>query len=96
MLKWVVDRIEGRVGADETIVGDTARYEDLDLEGVTEPEADIREALTAPAAQWANDIEDNDEYLTFLGPKVPQEIHDQFDALKQRVEAAVAAEKADV
>ncbi|WP_288630358.1 phosphoenolpyruvate carboxykinase (GTP), partial [uncultured Corynebacterium sp.] len=80
VLKWVVDRIEGRVGADETIVGDTARYEDLDLEGVTEPEADIREALTAPAAQWANDIEDNDEYLTFLGPKVPQEIHDQFDA----------------
>ncbi|WP_312803329.1 phosphoenolpyruvate carboxykinase (GTP) [Corynebacterium variabile] len=96
VLKWVVDRIEGRVGADETIVGDTARYEDLDLEGVTEPEADIREALTAPAAQWANDIEDNDEYLTFLGPKVPQEIHDQFDALKQRVEAAVAAEKAGV
>ncbi|MDN6537670.1 MAG: phosphoenolpyruvate carboxykinase (GTP) [Corynebacterium variabile] len=96
VLKWVVDRIEGRVGADETIVGDTARYEDLDLEGVTEPEADIREALTAPAAQWANDIEDNDEYLTFLGPKVPQEIHDQFDALKQRVEAAVAGEKAGV
>lgn len=96
VLKWVVDRIEGRVGADETIVGDTARYEDLDLEGVTEPEADIREALTAPAAQWANDIEDNAEYLTFLGPKVPQEIHDQFDALKQRVEAAVAAEKAGV
>ncbi len=96
VLKWVVDRIEGRVGADETIVGDTARYEDLDLEGVTEPEADIREALTAPAAQWANDIEDNDEYLTFLGPKVPQEIHDEFDALKQRVEAAVAAEKAGV
>ncbi|CUU66428.1 phosphoenolpyruvate carboxykinase (GTP) [Corynebacterium variabile] len=96
VLKWVVDRIEGRVGADETIVGDTARYEDLDLEGVTEPEADIREALTAPAAQWANDIEDNDEYLTFLGPKVPQEIHDQFDALKRRVEEAVAAEKAGV
>ncbi|MGP5614726.1 phosphoenolpyruvate carboxykinase (GTP) [Corynebacterium variabile] len=96
VLKWVVDRIEGRVGADETIVGDTARYEDLDLEGVTEPEADIREALTAPAAQWANDIEDNDEYLTFLGLKVPQEIHDQFDALKRRVEEAVAAEKAGV
>ncbi|KAH8272298.1 hypothetical protein KR044_001422 [Drosophila immigrans] len=95
VLKWVVDRIEGRVGADETVVGDTARYEDLDLEGVTEPEADIREALTAPAAQWANDIEDNDEYLTFLGPKVPQEIHDEFAALKQRVEAAVAAEKAN-
>ena len=82
-------------GAEETVVGHTARYEDLDLDGVTEPEADIREALSAPAEQWANDIEDNAEYLTFLGPKVPQEIHDQFAALKQRVEAAVAAEKAE-
>lgn len=90
VLKWVVDRIEGRVGAEETVVGHTARYEDLYLDGVTEPEEDIREALTAPATQWAGDIEDNGEYLTFLGPKVPQEIHDQFAALKKRVEAAVA------
>jgi phosphoenolpyruvate carboxykinase (GTP) len=96
VLKWIVDRIEGRVGAEDTVVGHTARYEDLDLEGVTEPEADIREALTAPASQWANDIEDNAEYLNFLGPKVPQEILDQFDALKRRVEEAVAAEKAGV
>ena len=95
VLKWIVERIEGQVGAEETVVGHTARYEDLDLDGVTEPEADIREALSAPAEQWANDMGDNDEYLTFLGPKVPQEIHDQFAALKQRVEAAVAAEKAE-
>ncbi|AGP29878.1 phosphoenolpyruvate carboxykinase (GTP) [Corynebacterium terpenotabidum] len=96
VLKWVVDRIEGKVGADETVVGHTARFEDLDLDGITEPEEDVREALSAPAAQWANDIADNAEYLAFLGPKVPQEIHDQFAALKERVEAAVAADKAGV
>ncbi|WP_414123218.1 phosphoenolpyruvate carboxykinase (GTP) [Corynebacterium nuruki] len=94
VLKWIVDRIEGRVGAEDTVVGHTARYEDLDLEGVTEPEEDIRAALSAPAEQWAGDIEDNDEYLTFLGPKVPQEIWDEFAALKRRVEQAKAAEKA--
>jgi phosphoenolpyruvate carboxykinase (GTP) len=96
VLKWIVDRIEGRVGAEDTVVGHTARYEDLDLEGVTEPEEDIRAALSAPAEQWAGDIEDNDEYLTFLGPKVPQEIWDEFAALKRRVEQAKAAEKAEV
>jgi phosphoenolpyruvate carboxykinase (GTP) len=96
VLKWIVDRIEGRVGAEDTVVGHTARYEDLDLEGVAEPEEDIRAALSAPAEQWAGDIEDNDEYLTFLGPKVPQEIWDEFAALKRRVEQAKAAEKAEV
>ncbi len=90
VLKWVIDRIEGRVGADETVVGHTARAEDLDLEGLDTPMEDIREALTAPAEQWARDVEDNAEYLTFLGPKVPSEVHEQFDALKKRIETAQA------
>ncbi|MDN6386654.1 MAG: phosphoenolpyruvate carboxykinase domain-containing protein, partial [Corynebacterium sp.] len=90
VLKWIVERIEGQVGADETVVGHTARYEDLDLDGVTEPEEDIRTSLTAPPEQWASDIEDNAEYLTFLGPKVPEEVWEQFSALKQRVQDAKA------
>ncbi|MDU0479128.1 phosphoenolpyruvate carboxykinase (GTP) [Staphylococcus chromogenes] len=88
VLKWIVDRVEGRVEADETVAGFTARVEDLDLTGLDTPEADVREALTAPAEQWANDVEDNAEWLTFLGPKVPAEIHAQFEALKKRIHDA--------
>lgn len=33
-------------------------------------------------------MEDNAEYLAFLGSRVPQEVHDQFNALKSRVEEA--------
>ncbi|KIH72505.1 phosphoenolpyruvate carboxykinase (GTP) [Corynebacterium glutamicum] len=90
VLKWVIDRIEGRVGADETVVGHTAKAEDLDLDGLDTPIEDVKEALTAPAEQWANDVEDNAEYLTFLGPRVPAEVHSQFDALKARISAAHA------
>lgn len=73
------------------MVGYTARAEDLDLEGLDTPIEDIREALTAPAEQWAGDVEDNAEYLTFLGPKVPTEVHEQFEALKKRIQAAQAS-----
>lgn len=85
VLKWIVDRVEGRVEADETVAGLTARVEDLDLTGLDAPEEDVKEALTAPAEQWARDIADNEEWLTFLGPKVPAEVHAQFDALKKRI-----------
>ncbi|OWN56749.1 phosphoenolpyruvate carboxykinase (GTP) [Corynebacterium diphtheriae] len=91
VLKWIVDRIEGRVEADETIAGYTARVEDLDLTGLDTPIEDIREALSAPAAQWKSDLADNEEYLTFLGSKgsaVPAEVLEQFEALKARVAAA--------
>ncbi|QGU01131.1 Phosphoenolpyruvate carboxykinase [GTP] [Corynebacterium kalinowskii] len=85
VLKWIIDRVEGRVEAEETVAGLTARVEDLDLTGLDTPVEDVKEALSAPAEQWANDVADNEEWLTFLGPKVPAEIHAQFEALKKRI-----------
>ena len=88
VLKWIVDRIEGRVEADETVVGYTARYEDLDTEGLSEPEEDIREALSVNPEEWDRDVASNEEWLKFLGPKVPAEVWEQHEALKQRIAAA--------
>ena len=88
VLKWIVDRIEGRVEADETVVGYTARFEDLDTEGLSEPEEDIREALSVHPEEWDRDVASNEEWLKFLGPKVPAEVWEQHEALKQRIEAA--------
>ncbi|MCG7457147.1 MULTISPECIES: phosphoenolpyruvate carboxykinase (GTP) [unclassified Corynebacterium] len=88
VLKWIIDRIEGRVEADETVVGYTARYEDIDTEGLKETEEDIREALSVNPADWERDLADNEEWLKFLGPKVPSEVWDEFKGLKDRVEAA--------
>ena len=88
VLKWIVDRIEGRVGADETVVGHTARAEDLDLEGLDTTVEEVKSCLTAPAEKWEADLEDNQEYLTFLGKHVPQEVWDEFDKLKERISAA--------
>ncbi len=88
VLKWIVDRIEGRVEADETVVGYTARFEDIDTDGLEETEEDIREALSVNPADWERDLADNEEWLKFLGPKVPSEVWDEFKGLKDRVEAA--------
>ncbi len=88
VLKWIVDRIEGRVDAEDTVVGYTARFEDLDTEGLSEPEEDIRAALSVNPEEWEGDLADNEEWLKFLGPKVPSEVWDQFEGLKQRIAEA--------
>lgn len=87
VLKWIVDRIEGKVGANETVAGQTARVEDLDLTGLDTPIEDVEEALSAPAEDWARDVADDEEYLAFLGPRVPNEVHEQLGKLKERIEA---------
>ena len=88
VLKWVVDRIEGKVGADDTVVGHTARAEDLDLTGLDTPIEDVREALTADPELWKEDVADSRRYLEGLGSRVPQEIFDQLKKLDERIQAA--------
>ena len=88
VLKWITDRIEDNVDADETVVGYTARAEDLDLTGLDTPIEDVREALTADPELWKEDVADSRRYLEGLGSRVPQEIFDQLAKLDERVQAA--------
>ena len=88
VLKWVVDRIEGKVDADETVVGYTARAEDLDLTGLDTPIEDVREALYPDPELWKEDLADSRRYLEGLGSRVPQELFDQLTKLDERIQAA--------
>ncbi|STC69002.1 phosphoenolpyruvate carboxykinase (GTP) [Corynebacterium pilosum] len=88
VLKWVTQRVDGTVGAEETLVGHTARAEDLDLEGLDTPLEDVKEALAVNPDEWAANVEDNEEYIASLGSRVPQEVHDEFNALKGRISKA--------
>ncbi|WP_394281108.1 phosphoenolpyruvate carboxykinase (GTP) [Corynebacterium sp.] len=88
VLKWVTQRVDGTVDAEETLVGYTARAEDLDLEGLDTPLEDVKEALAVNPGEWAANVEDNEEYIASLGSRVPQEVHDEFNALKERISKA--------
>ncbi|MBA1837803.1 phosphoenolpyruvate carboxykinase (GTP) [Corynebacterium sp. zg912] len=88
VLKWVVDRIEGKVDADETVVGYTARAEDLDLTGLDTPIEDVREALYPDPELWKEDLADSRRYLEGLGSRVPQKLFDQLTKLDERIQAA--------
>ena len=85
VLKWITQRIEGEVEADETPAGLTARFEDLDLTGLDYEEGDIRESLTASVEKWRADIEDNEQWLEHLGDRVPKELWDEWEKQKARL-----------
>ena len=88
VLKWITERIEGKVEAAESVMGNVARAEDIDLTGLDIDKADVEAVLEVDPADWARGIEGNSEYLQWLGSRVPQEILDEFEAFKERVENA--------
>ncbi|HVV14007.1 phosphoenolpyruvate carboxykinase (GTP) [Amycolatopsis sp.] len=85
VLKWVIERIEGKAGAVETPVGFVPRAEDLDVEGLAEPLEDIQAALDVNAEEWRQEIPLIEEWFDKIGDKVPSTLRDELDALKSRL-----------
>jgi phosphoenolpyruvate carboxykinase (GTP) len=85
VLKWAIDRIEGKAAAVETPIGWVPTVDDLDLDGLTEDRADIEAALQVNADEWRAELPLIDEWFDKIGDKLPTPLRDELEALKQRL-----------
>ena len=84
VLKWVVERLEGKAEAEETPIGLVPAAGSLDLSGIEVSAEDLEDALKVDAAEWAEENELIEEWLGRFGESLPQAIRDRFEAQKQR------------
>jgi phosphoenolpyruvate carboxykinase (GTP) len=85
ILKWAIARLEGKAAAEETPIGYVPSADELDLDGLTEPRADIEAALAFDADEWRAELPMIEEWFTKIGDKLPTSLRDEFEALKQRL-----------
>ena len=77
-LKWMVDRIEGRVDAIDTPAGLLPHPEDIDVEGLDlDPEV-LQKVVGFHVQEWKDELPRIRRWLRSLGRKVPQEINDEL------------------
>lgn len=81
VVKWIFDRLDGKAAGEETFLGVVPGKGDLDLAGLDISDAELAAALAVNKDEWAEELPGIDEWLAFLGDKVPAEIHAQRDAL---------------
>jgi phosphoenolpyruvate carboxykinase (GTP) len=87
VLRWIIDRCEGRVGAVDTPVGYLPKAGDIDVEGL-DIDAETMSALTTiDPQQWQLEIDAIGEYLETYGDRLPEELR----AEQQNVAAALKA-----
>ena len=86
VLKWIIERCEGRGGAQESAIGSVPRPEDLDLEGLegVSPEM-MRELLAVKPDEWAKELTGQGEFFESLQPYVPEELLDEHKKLAKRL-----------
>ncbi len=90
VLEWIIERCEGRAGAQETAIGLLPRAQDLHTQGLDLREGALDELLAIDVPRWAAEVEDIGRYLDSFGTHTPARLH----AEQRRVAAALASEQA--
>ncbi len=85
VLEWIFDRCNGRVDAIETPVGLVPKTEDIDIKGIEEVGATLGALLSVDKSQWLGECELIEEHFAKFGDKLPKELADEFNDLKNRL-----------
>ena len=85
VLKWMCERVEGKVGAVQTPIGYIPKAADLDVSGLPISDAEVAELLRIDVESWKSEVPEIEEYLNQAGGRLPARMKTQLAALKQRV-----------
>jgi phosphoenolpyruvate carboxykinase (GTP) len=87
VLKWIVDRVEGRAGGTEHLFGVSPRYEDLQWTGLEFPRAHYERICAVDPADWRKELALHSELFDKLAPRLPRALQETRSALERRLAA---------
>jgi phosphoenolpyruvate carboxykinase (GTP) len=82
VLKWIIERIEGKAAAVETAIGHVPTVDQLDLSGLDTDRADVEAALRVDVDEWKAELPLIDEWFDRVGAKLPTSMRDELANLK--------------
>jgi phosphoenolpyruvate carboxykinase (GTP) len=86
VLKWMLDRIEGRAGGVEHVFGISPRYEDLSWEGLPFTREQFSAVTSIDTPAWRQELQSHDELFARLAARLPE----QLSNTKARFERTLA------
>jgi phosphoenolpyruvate carboxykinase (GTP) len=87
VLKWIVERLEGKAEAVKTQIGYMPAVTDIDTDGLDVGEKEMAELLKVNADEWLNEVASIRAHYETYGEKLPAELANQLDALEARLKA---------
>jgi phosphoenolpyruvate carboxykinase (GTP) len=93
VLKWILERVEGRGKAMETPIGYVPTEDAITLDGLSISRETMRALLNVDPGDYAADLEDSRKFFDQFGDHLPPELRDEHEALAQRLQRVMVAQK---
>ena len=91
MLKWILERVEGRGAAQETPIGYVPAKNGLTLDGLKISDEALTELLRVSPEDWELDLGDSKQFFGKFGERLPGEIREEHEKLARRFQRVVTA-----
>ncbi|MGB5247048.1 MAG: phosphoenolpyruvate carboxykinase (GTP) [Woeseia sp.] len=85
VLRWIIDRCDGRVDARETAIGFLPHVKDIDTRDLDIDKAALEALLSVDKAQWQTEMTAVGDYLDSYGKRLPGALKEE----QRRVQAAL-------
>jgi len=85
VLKWMLERIEGKAGGVENLFGTTPQYGDLNWDGLPFTQEQFDTITSIDKAAWVEELKLHTELFEKLAYHLPQELADHKAALEKRL-----------
>jgi phosphoenolpyruvate carboxykinase (GTP) len=82
VLKWIVERVNGRAAAERSAVGMKPAEGSLDLTGLEIAGESLKEAMAVKPQEWAAELDSQAAFFKKLGASVPAQMDEQRKALR--------------
>jgi phosphoenolpyruvate carboxykinase (GTP) len=93
VLKWMLERIEGKAAATETPIGAVPTANSITLDGINVSRETMDELLRVEPADWAKEHADVGEFFKKFGDRLPEEIREEHDRLGERLQRMAVVPK---
>ena len=93
VLKWMLERIEGRAAATETPIGNVPTPASLTLDGLSISRDTLNELLSVDSNDWIAEDQAIGEFFTKFGSHIPPAIAQEQKALADRLTRSTVASK---
>jgi phosphoenolpyruvate carboxykinase (GTP) len=88
VLKWIIDRVHGKVGARETPIGLVPEPEDMDFDGLRMSRKDQEKLFEVNPEEWRDELRDTKKFLDTFGRHIPYEIWQNYEKMDAKLSAA--------
>ncbi len=85
VLKWIIDRVNDRVGTRQTPIGLIPKLDDLDLSGLNIAKDDLETLFEVDNKAWLKEADDIGAFYEKFDGRFPKELWDELKEMKEKL-----------